>query len=115
MDVEGALGLRQGLELRPIPTREQLPPILQRQRPLLERFLLRWACREDREFLGDILSRSYRSRRCPGSTGFTFEPSGHVHDNLLGPVIETHVTRSAGTGLRWLRYRGGLPIHRSRG
>src|SRR5215469_6493255 len=83
MDVEGALGLREGLELRPVPTREQLPPTLQGQRPALERCPLRCAGREDREVLGDILTRRKPIGCCRGVARFTFETSGHFHNRLL--------------------------------
>src|SRR5690348_6587967 len=86
MDVESTLGLREGREFHPVPTRKQLPAILQSQRPALERSLRRWTCREDWEFLGDILSRWNPIGCCPGVMLSTFEPSGHLHDNLLAPA-----------------------------
>src|SRR5262249_54380808 len=114
MDVEGALGLRQGLELRPVPTRKLLPPALYGQRPALERCSLRCTCREDREVLGDILSRWKPIGCCRGVALFTFETSGHLHRKLLAPASRAHVNRSTGMGLNWLRCRAGFPIHRSR-
>src|SRR5215468_8209990 len=115
MDVEGALGLRQGLELHPVPTREQLPPTLQRQRPALEWCSLRCTCRKDGEVLGDILSRWEPIGCRRGITLFTFETSGHLHKQLLTPASKAHVNRSTGMALKWSRHRAGFPFHRSRG
>src|SRR5262249_31920377 len=115
MDVEGALGLRQGLELRPVPTRKQLPPTLQGQRPALERCSLRCTCREDGEVLSDILSRWEPIGCCRGVARFTLETSGHLHRKLLAPASKARVNRSTGMGLIWLRRQAGFPIHHSRG
>src|SRR5215469_13135132 len=112
MDIEGALGLRESFEFSPVPTREQLTPVLQSQRPAVERCLLRRTCRQDWEFLRDILSGWDAISCCPGVRLFTFEPSGHLHDDLLS--IETHVSRGTEMELTCLRHRGDLVSHPAR-
>src|ERR1700741_3915463 len=85
MNVERTLSLRQGLELRPVPTREQLPPALQCQRPARERRPLRGTLGEHWKPLSGVLSRGDSIGARPGGALSTFEPSGHRHDKLLVP------------------------------
>ena len=56
MDVDGDLGLRQGLKLLPGPPASERSPVLQRQGPLLEWRTRRRAGAQHREVVGDELA-----------------------------------------------------------
>src|SRR5918992_5764792 len=88
MDIDGDLGLRQGLKLVPRPPASERSPVLQRQGPLLECRMRRRAGAQHREVVGDELAGRNPIAFGP-NTAPAREPSGRRrHERCLrGPCI----------------------------